>query len=320
MGVTWLGAVLLPAGLLTMLLAPKMLLPMAVFFAGFTASSVFDLPSGQQISAVHLMALFFVINHFLRSSIWKGMVVSMDGDKSVFLLFFFMVVVSMSMLMPALIDGRLSISSNTLVDLYEEPLYLSARTIGRPFPLFFGMIFVFFMLSALDTEAKIKATVKALLVSGAFIAVWGLFQFACFYLLRIDYPDYIFNNSKLETAQGFAQNLGVAGLEIKRISSVTHEPSVLAKFLLTVVPVLLSALLFKTPIFSRAKDRIALGLCIAVIFLSTSSTGYFGLLACFMICGLIVRRYRPVAGRLMRWSALTFTLLVIAIMVFEPAR
>lgn len=320
MGVTWLGAVLLPIGLLAMLLAPKMLLLMAVFFAGFTASSVFDLPSGQPISAVHLMALLFVINHFFRSAIWQGMVVSMNADKSFILLFLFMIVVAVTMLMPAIIDGRLSISSNQLADLYEEPLRLSARTIGRPLPLFFGVVFVFFMLSALDSIAKIELAVKALVVSGAFVAVWGLFQFACFYVFGIDYPNYIFNNAKLETAQGFAQNLGIAGAEIKRLSSVTHEPSVLSKYLLTVVPILLSTIFFKTTLFSRTKDRVALWLCIAVILLSTSSTGYFGLLVSFLVTGLIIGRYRLIAGQLIRWGMLIFSLLMAAIIGFESAR
>jgi len=320
MGVTWLGAVLMPIGLSAMFLVPKFLLPMAIFFVGFTASSVFDLPSGQPISALHLMALLFVLNHLLRSVIWRGMVVSIDGDKSSILLFLFMVVVALTMLMPSIVNGSLMISSNQLADLYEEPLLLNTRTIGRPIPLFFGGVFVFFMLSALGSAAKIELGVKALVLSGIFVAVWGVFQFACFYILGIDYPDYIFNNAKLETAQGFAQNLGIEGAEVKRLSSVTHEPSVLSKFLLTVVPILLSTILFKTPIFSRTKDRAALWLCITVILLSTSSTGYFGLMICFLVTGLIVGRYRLVAGRLVRWGGLIFALVVAVIIGFESAR
>jgi hypothetical protein len=303
-----------------MLISPRMLLFIVVFCAGFTASSAFDLPSNQPISAVHLSALIFVASHFVQSSLRGGLVVSRDGDKSAFLLILFTFVVSLTIFMPALIDGKISISSNVFADLYEEPLYFSSKTLGRPMPLFFGVVLTMAMISALSSEQTIKVAVKTFLMSGAFIASWGLFQFACFYILNIEYPDYIFNNTKIETARGFAQNLGVEGVRVMRLSSVTHEPSVLAKFLLLVVSILLSTTLFKTPIFSRAKDTFALVTCILVILLSTSNIGYFGLAVCFAISALLIKRYRNISAKLTGWAFIFIALLLTSALIFDASR
>jgi len=228
----------------------------------------------------------------------------------------FMAVVILSMIMPLWIDGRLQISSNQLANLYMEPLRLNEHNIKNPLTVIVGVVFVTFLVWANDTERKLLSTIKAYVIGGVGTALWGLFQFLCSHVLDIEYPYYLFNNAKTESTQGFLQQLEIDGQFVARVSSVTNEPSILAKYLLTVIPILLTSVWMKHALFSQRWDKVCLGVVIVTLVLATSTTGYLGLVAVFFVTSVVLNRYHPTALRFLGWILFVGVLVGSSIVIF----
>jgi O-antigen ligase len=130
--------------------------------------------------------------------------------------------------------------------------------------------------------------------SALFVAAWGVFQFAC-NITGGEYPYFIFNNSANEVAQGYASIILDLSEATFRVTSVATEASVMAQFLIPVLPVVVFALLLKQPILSPFLDFVTVVAIIAVLLVSTSSTAYLGLVLCAMAV-LIVLVYLRRAG------------------------
>lgn len=319
MELTWLGVVLIPMGLLTAFVAPNRLKYLAVFFIPFTASSVLNSASGVPLSPFQLFGALFIFYRILAILNARRGRLSLGGDRSIALLLIFMTVTVVSMIMPAIIDGRLVISSNRLNDLYNVPLRLTESNIKYPLPVILGVLFATFLAFAMDSPDKIRSLIKVYVFSGIVVALWGIFQFLCANVLHIEYPGYLFNNVKLDTVQGFGQQLNVNGEVIGRISSVAHEPSIFAKYLLTVSPIVIASVWLDAPLFGTRSDKVILGLFFVVVSLTTSTMGYVGIIAALLICALIIGRYRTVKFKLFGWILMVGGVIVSVLTMFPFA-
>ena len=144
-------------------------------------------------------------------------------------------------------------------------------------------------------DGSIEKVIHITRASAIFVCVWGLIQLICS-LTNIPYPSILFNNSNSDSADMFAQSLGA----FSRIASVAVEPSVmgcrptsrLASFGITILSR-----------DARLRTRYwysAVGLVVLTLLLSTSSTGYVGLV---VIAALVVLQ-RPIL-RVARGSAIS---------------
>ena len=187
-------------------------------------------------------------------------------------------------------DGSLVDSNMIFEDYYKIPIYFSFDTILAVMPVMIGVMLVLSILRFVDNEVFFFKLSRYLILSIVFVAFWGIFQFICNIVPFINYPDFIFNNIKSETARGFAQVLESDDVSssFARLSSVTHEPSTFVKHLLIPIPILYLSKVTGVIIFSRKFDSFILYLLIGMIILSTSTTGLIGLILCFIITNLFL--------------------------------
>ncbi len=279
MEITWVGALLIPLGVLLLVVAPKWLQPIAVFSIPFTATSLLNSSSGFPLSPLQFFGTLFIARQLFSRRLSRILRASREDRSQLFLILFLSVVI-LSMIMPLIINGRLLVSSNQVSDLYEEPLRLTVHNIKYPLPVIFGVIFAICLISTNDTPERIRSTIKVYVLAGVFVSLWGYFQFLCDSVLHIEYPYYLFNNSLIESMQGYGGQIEIGGYFYSRISSVTLEPSMFSKYLLTVIPLVVVSVWLRKPLFGIARDRWVLVIVLGILMLTTSSTAYFGMIWC----------------------------------------
>lgn len=239
------------------------LINLMVFFLPFSAVSVVDFAHyGKSIS----VSLFFSMIYFIYSTL-KLEVGRILSIKSSWL--------GGSVLITTLLSyvGY----SDSLQE--GDSLYVNASFHMQFFYLVLGVGIAVFIAIDVSKSGRHQSILKSLNYSMIFSSAIGLYQFVAHYL-SLPYPDYIFNNSINEYAQGYT---AVIGDNIKRITSVSSEPSIFSQFLI----VSFSIILF-THIFGKHKKRlnyvyISLSLSFLALVLSTSSTAYLGLFTLVMI-------------------------------------
>ena len=289
--ITWLGVLLIPYALLVSLFWPSKLKHAAIFFIPFTATSVFNMPSGVPITPFQLFGSFFIALSFLNFIKNHKQAECLIIKKTQLFLILFLLSAVISTFMPLWIDGALTVSSNTITDLRFQKIVFTASGFKRVLPIIFGVAFSFAICADLNSPKKITDLVKTYVASALFVSIWGLLQFALQNILSIEYPYYVFNNIEIEAAQGYVQKLNFGDTSIYRISSVSHEPSIFAKYLLSVIPLVLFAILFKQPILGRVQDKIAIFVIVFVLLLSTSFIGYVGFIGICVLTILFFRKY-----------------------------
>jgi hypothetical protein len=281
---TPLGYILLPVGFTGLLLSPKWLYRLFVFWTLFSASSVTNFGESDSGSALQVW-MFFAFLWLLRLFLERVSTLSFAIDRRVLRpclwLIGFMAVAGVSLVMPAYIDGRLTIASPILGENTETPLYLTSHNVTQLLYLIFGGLIAICVAHANLSDEKRHETEKIIMLSAIFISIWGLFQFFC-NVTGIPYPDFIFNNSGSASGKGFLQTLDNG---ISRISSTAVEPSVLAQSLITLLPLTLPAWLRKGSVLSRHIDRLASVLFLLLLMLCTSSTAYVGV---FILGALLI--------------------------------
>jgi hypothetical protein len=129
--------------------------------------------------------------------------------------------------------------------------------------------------------------------AATFVSLWGYFQFLCA-IIGVTYPAAVFNNGVLESMKGYEQVIPLVGRDIARVSSVAHEPSIFAKFLLTVFPVLLAFVLTRNRLLGPKADRLVLWIIIGALVVSTSSTAFVGILVASGLALFLCRRFNVV--------------------------
>ena len=154
------------------------------------------------------------------------------------------------------------------------------------------------------------------MISICFICVWGLFQYFL-WILGIDYPDFIFNTMMSELRVSESEISSDTGI-VRRIYSVTQEPSHFVCFLLSGLPILYVNNAFGKPIINRSLGNIFIFIIIFTIFISFTTTGVGGLAIFIFVTYLTLYSKNPIS---LIFRSLLFLaamiLFIIAIAQFE---
>ncbi len=292
MQITWLGILFIPLGVVFFAAAPKWLYSIVVFSIPFTATSLLNTASGVPLPPFLFFGLLFIANQVLKLIRNGSFSFLMYGDRSLLLLILFMGTVMLSMIMPLIIDGSLMVSTNQLNDLYDVPVQLTAQTAKYPIPVVFGVILSLLLVFRNDSIKKLQSTIKIYVVSGVFVSLWAYLQFMCNNVLGIEYPYYIFNTAVAEAMKGYTQTFHFEGEFIPRVSSVAHEPSIFAKYLLTVIPVMVVFVLMKRRLFGGSRDKLVLLVLVGALLITTSTSAYLGLVCISVVTAMLMGRYR----------------------------
>jgi hypothetical protein len=150
--------------------------------------------------------------------------------------------------------------------------------------LLFGICLTLVLSIEFTAMEQIEAGLSALRAGATFISLWGLFQAACFYT-GIEYPAFLLNNSKSHFADMYDQR---AADGVVRIASVATEPSFMATSLM-IFGAFGATVIALDPLQRTRSWTVPVVLTLMTVALSTSSTGYFGL----VVLGLLLARRRP---------------------------
>lgn len=277
MSVTPTGLILIPLGILAFLIRPRWLFALAVFFAGFSATSLINSGSGATGSGLQpsvflggLLLLRFGIDSFYR----MRLSVPRSIRKPLLLTLLFVAVCGISLMMPFIINGKIQVMSAALLTAPVEPLYFKSANITYLIGVSYGLFFAGYVAKRSLSPEGFHRTLRIYLASGIFICLWGVMQ-AVFFVLHIPYPSAVFNNSASPYALGYDKAL--VSIAIPRVSSVALEPSVLSIFLVGMVPMAVAAVMGKRRIFGKYRDSMMLALLLLTLALTTSSTAYISL-------------------------------------------
>ncbi|MFC4769942.1 O-antigen ligase family protein [Effusibacillus consociatus] len=316
MTITAIGWILIPVSLLLFLMAPRWLYILMVFFIPFSATAVANFESASSGSGLQIAMFcgFLWIVSVLLQTIKSGNIkVPALQSFSIILLMAFMTIVLVSLIMPIMIDGDLLVESANLYSSEVTALTFTSRHITQTLYLAYGIIITILVATKNTQLSQFVSSLKAYVLSGIFVSLWGWLQFI-FDKIDIPYPYFIFNNNINPAAQGFTGEF--LDLNLKRISSVAVEPSILSQFLLTVVPIVLVAVLTKRTILSPFLDRFSLVIMSSILILSTAATAYIGLLVMLFVILLISFRLK---FRLLRiWGIISLTLVCGVIYLVTP--
>jgi O-antigen ligase len=142
--------------------------------------------------------------------------------------------------------------------------------------ILFGLMVLVGLMTHVRSEAHLRALVSAMVGGALAASLWGFVQFALF-VVGIEYPAMLFNNSVGDSAARFEST--VAGGLLPRVSSVATEPSYLVRSLVPACAVLV-VLLTLEPARLGLPRRLGVASAwsmVAVTLLSTSTLGLGGL-------------------------------------------
>jgi len=273
---TPLGYILLPIGLAALLFSKRWLYRLFVFWTLFSASSALNVGEGENGSALQVWMLFgflWIIRLIAENLSLVRLKVDGRIARPCLWLIAFLCIASASLIMPVYINGTMAISSPSLANDSETPLFLTSHSFTQLLYLIFGGTIAICVAHSNMRDRDRHETEQIILLSGLFIALWGLVQFFC-NITGAAYPDYIFNNSGSASGKGFLETLDGVG----RVCSVATEPAVFAQALISLLPLTLAAWLRKGSVLSPRIDRACAVLFVVLLLVCTSSIGYLGLL------------------------------------------
>ena len=276
---TPLGYLLLPVGFACLLLSPKWLYRIFVFSTLFSATAVATFGEGEDASALQVWMLFGSL-WLLRLLLGHLLTLSFSIDRRILRpclwLIAFLAVASLSLFMPIYINGSLAITDPVPFATSETPLFLSWHNVTQVLYLIFGGAIAISVAHFNLLNRQRHETERVVLLSAIFISIWGLFQLIC-NLTGVPYPDFLLNNSGSGSGKGYLETMNGIG----RISSAAVEPSMFAIGLISLLPLTFPAWLgrgSRGAVLSVCIDRSCTLLFIVLLVLSTSSTGYVGIL------------------------------------------
>ena len=288
MEVTPIGWILLPLGVSLYWLAPEFLYVLMVFFLPFSATAVANIGSADSASGVQASMLFGslwmlkelpALGRISLSPYWRHLRAPIRQ------LSFFVLVVIISLVMPLWINGHAVVESSELGDSGSAPLQFTARHITQTVYLVYGVLLTILVALKNSELQQLIRSMRIFLMSAIFVSIWGFFQLLC-WSFNLEYPAYLFNTSVTESALGYTQEIREVGL--KRISSVATEPSMFAQCMLVAAVIALFALVSPQPLISKMWDRLAVGIIVGGLLISTSTTAYVGLAGVLAIYGVAV--------------------------------
>ena len=274
--ITPIGVILIVVGVFFFFARPDHLYWSAIFFVPFSSTAVVNVGGNGGYSGLQAWMFFgalWIASQAIDVVRSKHAWCKHKMRASVRRLVLFLFVALCSLVMPLWIDGRLSIYFQSPISNDAHPLVFSVQHVTQFLYLLFGVIFAIFVGVKNSRLNQFLKTLRIILFSSIFVSGWGLLQWFC-YLRGLDYPAFLLNTNKNETAMGFSSEL--TDLGIPRISSVATEPSILAQYLLVALVLIAFVLLSRQVVISKIWDRIALGLTLVALLLTTSSAAYFG--------------------------------------------
>lgn len=274
--ITWLGYVLIPAGIAAFFFAPRQTLFYAlVFFAPFTATAVVNIPAIKSgVQPAYFLGILFIVRSLVQALHRQaGGGLPRQESKSLLPFWLFCVAAFFSIAAIPLYDTVMVLRPSGLY----EYLALSRQHLTQ----FMYLLYVTVLLTCIGLSgmnaAQIRTTLKVFVASGLFVSLWGWFQVVCRYT-AIPYPDLLFNSSL-----SFSQSYAVDFNGLQRISSVAPEPSMFARFML--VPTFISLYSVYRKGFLTKRSRALLLSCFFLVTLlgCISSTAYLGLAGGFFL-------------------------------------
>jgi O-antigen ligase len=296
MEMTPIGWVLLPLACISYLFAPQILYPLAIFFLPFSATAVVNVGTTDSASGVLASMLFGAVWMARELPAMRQMRSRSNRQglrKPMLHLGLFLLVVVLSLLMPLWINGHFVVE-NPELGAGSDPLQFTGKHVTQTIYLLYGILFTIFVALKNSDSRELVRSIKIFIISSIFVSLWGFFQFACG-MLNIDYPAFIFNSSKTESAEGYLQVVKGSGLS--RISSVATEPSMFAQCMLISTVLALFMLLSPRPLLSRMWDRLAVAIIVGALLISTSTTAYLGLVGVLILYALALVYLRKFRAR-----------------------
>ena len=296
MSLTATGPILLLLALYIFAFRPTDLPYYAVFFAPFSATAIVNFNSvgykagGVGVTAASTFTLLFFATQLVYGFCGRQVRIGSGHLVQMGLLILLLVTAYVALLMNA--------TMGTLVSpVTTHSVYL---TLGVGATILFSLEF--------SRDGGIDKAIRVARASAIVVCLWGLMQLICS-ITGIPYPSFIFNNSNSDFADMYAQSIG----SFARIASVAVEPSVMAAGLMHFAAFGITVLSREARLRTRSWYS-AVGLVVLTLLLSTSSTGYIGLL----VTALLVLLERPVIAILTGVPFLTLFLGILA--VFPKAR
>tara|TARA_B100001027_G_scaffold216783_1_gene194265 strand:- start:742 stop:2136 length:1395 start_codon:yes stop_codon:yes gene_type:complete len=319
MGLTISSILIIPYGIFCFFRNSDLLIKSAIFFVPFSATSVINLGSGVPITAFQYLALILIFKEILLICFkgkfsWPSETIQAYSLK---LCFFFLLLCLFSLITPALINGEYNIYSTDFSKGYPlVKLSFSLSSLNKLFPLFVGIFLIFVLLQNSTSVKSLRSYLKVYIVSICFISSWGLFQYVL-WILGIEYPNFIFNTMISELRVADSEISSESGI-IRRIYSVTQEPSHFVCFLLSGLPILYVNNFYGEPIINRFFGTLFIFIIIFTLLISFTTTGVGGLAIFSFITYLTLFAKNPLS---LIFRSLFFLmimiLLIIALSQFE---
>ena len=320
MEVTPIGWILLPLGIVLCWASPQLLYVLMVFFLPFSATAAVNIGSADSASGLQASMLFgslWILTELSTVFHYSRFPRLQQLRTPVRQLFLFVVIAGVSLIVPLWISGHVVIESSELGDSGSIPLQLTGNHISQLGYLVYGILLAI-LIAFRNSEAKeFVRSVKIFLISATFVSLWGFLQFTC-WALNLDYPSFIFNTSKTESALGYTQQIRDIGLT--RISSVATEPSMFAQVMLVAAVIALFTVISSQPLFSKARDRLILAIILGGLLLSTSTTAYLGLVLVALLYGAALVHLKVLRSKYVIPLLLFLGALLVAGAFYSPVR
>lgn len=291
------GALILILGVGFFLFRPALLYPATIISIPFTATAVVNFgwanAAGSWGRSLEIWQFFFTL-WICREAIshlppWRrtGWFLTRRARNG---LFAFFAAAFLSLSVPLVLNGTTWVRRPTPLTDEMIPLRLSSFDLTQLAYLAFGLLFAAMIAAENSNSRKLSQTLRLYVGSCSFVAAWGLLELWC-ELTKHAYPAGIFNTSTNISASGYEETDLVDGFgRIGRLSSVTQEPSVLARVLLYALVALIVCRALGKPVFQRKWDLFVTLLIALTLLGSASSTAYFGILLALFVAILALYR------------------------------
>lgn len=303
---------MLPVGMVALFLSKKWLYRFFVFATLFSASSAINFGEGENGSALQIWMLFgslWLLRLTIESLLRCDFIIDRRIVRPCLWLMVFLLVASISLIMPIYIHGSLAITSSQLGNGSETPLFFTPHNVTQLLYLMFGGATAICVAHSNLRDEDRHVTERVILMSAVLLSAWGLVQLFC-KVTGLPYPDYVFNNSGSASGGGYAETLNGIG----RLSSAATEPSVFAQSLISLLPLTLPAWLTRGSVFSINVDRVCAILFIVLLIVCTSSIGYLGIMILgALLVPLLVRTHLVSLGKALKGAAIALAGAAVAI-------
>lgn len=284
------GGLILLIGVWLFFCSPRHLYALMIIAIPFSATAVVNVAAGGEekgVAAWMFLGGLWILREVISTDPLWHKIGWFSSRRTRGALLAFGVAVIASLCVPLVLNGTAWVPNPVVANSGMIPLRFGPYNLTQTGYLFFGVLLAIFIAAECHHSSRIYYTMKLYIASCTFAAVWGLFEFWCG-LTGYAYPAYLFNTSADASALGYKQALALNFDKLGRVSSVALEPSVLAEELLIALVVLLVSSRLRRHILPKKWGLISITLILCVLFVSTSSTAYVGILIAFFLAAVVL--------------------------------